>query len=244
MSRAGSAAIHAEDVTIADGEAVLCRNVSLSVPPASAFALMGQPRAAQAFLQCLAGRRRAASGSIRLLGIDPGSRWRLRSRRLFVPADRRIPELGSERYAPELMLLENPAPNRETRLSLRRAVSAGMTLFLTTVDSEIAADIADQIGILARGRLLWTGAAVEVAARFRRVRFMTRVTEARTSFGTELDEFDAVRVRVRGWGVEAVVSNFDEAAFERLRAREDVSDVESEPMTLSEILEACRVDGD
>jgi hypothetical protein len=45
-------------------------------------------------------------------------------------------------------------------------------------------------------------------------------------------------VKVRGWGVEAVVSNFDEAELERLRETEGVSEVRSTPMTLDEIFRA------
>jgi len=44
-----------------------------------------------------------------------------------------------------------------------------------------------------------------------------------------------VRVRVRGWGVDAVVSNFDEMAFERFRATDGVRDARADPMSLEEI---------
>jgi hypothetical protein len=47
-----------------------------------------------------------------------------------------------------------------------------------------------------------------------------------------------VRVKVRGWGVDAVVSNFDEAAFERFRGTEGVSEARVAPMTLEEIFAA------
>ena len=49
---------------------------------------------------------------------------------------------------------------------------------------------------------------------------------------------DAARVRVRGWGVEAVVSNFDDILFERLQATEGVSEVRVSPMRLDEIFRA------
>ena len=78
----------------------------------------------------------------------------------------------------------------------------------------------------------------EIARRFRRIRYVNEITEARTEYGNELDLFDAVRVRVRGWGVDAVVSNFEEAAFERFRATEGVNDVSAVPMSLTEIFEA------
>jgi len=65
--------------------------------------------------------------------------------------------------------------------------------------------------------------------------YSNRLTETRTAFGTELDEFDALRVKVRGWGIDAIVSNFDEAALERLRAVDGVENVQADAMPLEEI---------
>ena len=61
------------------------------------------------------------------------------------------------------------------------------------------------------------------------------MTETRTAFGTELDEFDALRVKVRGWGIDAIVSNFDEEAFERFRADRRRRDATAEALPLEEI---------
>ena len=47
---------------------------------------------------------------------------------------------------------------------------------------------------------------LQFKARFRRIRYANRMTETRTDFGNELDAFDAARVQVRGWGIDAVVS--------------------------------------
>jgi hypothetical protein len=47
-----------------------------------------------------------------------------------------------------------------------------------------------------------------------------------------------VRVKVRGWGVDAVVSNFDETAFESFRGTEGVENARAETMTLEEIFAA------
>ena len=113
-----------------------------------------------------------------------------------------------------------------------------MTVVFTSGNGP-ASELAERAALFSRGRLVAEGAVGELRGRFRRVRFVTRLTETRTAFGTELDEFDAVRVRVRGWGIEAVVANFDPSAFERLRAVDRVSDAEAEPMTLGEIAEAC-----
>jgi ABC-type multidrug transport system ATPase subunit len=119
-----------------------------------------------------------------------------------------------------------------------------MTIFLTTSNHEVAETLADRAGLLARGRLVADGPLSQLVARFRRIRFVTRQTETRTTFGTELDEFDAVRVRVRGWGADAVVSNYDDSAFDRLRGIDGVSEASASPMTLADILESCRSEND
>jgi hypothetical protein len=94
------------------------------------------------------------------------------------------------------------------------------------------------VGFLKEGRLVREEEAVSLTLRFRRIRFVNELTEARTEFGNELDLFDAVRVKVRGWGVDAVVANFDEAAFESFREMEGVRDAVALPLTLEEIFDA------
>ena len=42
-------------------------------------------------------------------------------------------------------------------------------------------------------------------------------------------------MKVRGWGIEAVVSNWDEGAFERFRRMDGVEGAESSAMSLEEI---------
>ena len=94
---------------------------------------------------------------------------------------------------------------------------------------------ADCVGFLSKGRLVLDEDVRTLIARFRRIHYVNEVTETRTEYGTELDRFDAVQVKVRGWGVDAVVSNFDEAEFERLRKTEGVGGARALPMTLDEI---------
>jgi len=111
------------------------------------------------------------------------------------------------------------------------------TVFATVSDPALAT-LADRVGFLSEGRLVLDDAVPALTARFRRLRYVNEITENRTEYGTELDEFDAVKVKVRGWGVEAVVSNFDDALFERLRATEGVLDARADPMTLDEVFRA------
>lgn len=102
-------------------------------------------------------------------------------------------------------------------------------------DDPRRASAADRVGFLKDGRLVIEDALPRLLSRFRRIRYVNEVTETRTEYGTELDLFDAVLVKVRGWGVDAVVSNFDGAAFERFRAIEGVRDARADPLTLEEI---------
>jgi ABC-type multidrug transport system ATPase subunit len=113
----------------------------------------------------------------------------------------------------------------------------GATTVFVTSDPRAAAAAA-RIGFLREGRLVREEESASLTSRFRRIRYVNELTEARTEFGNELDAFDAVKVKVRGWGVDAVVANFDELAFERFRAMEGVNDAVALPMTIEEIFEA------
>jgi ABC-type multidrug transport system ATPase subunit len=148
-------------------------------------------------------------------------------------------------HAPELLVLDDPTLGLDA--VARRALydeivgelaDRGTTIFLTTHDLSGFESLASHVGILKEGRLVLDEGMEALKARFRRIRYANRLTETRTAFGTELDAFDAVRVRVRGWGIDAVVSNFDEEAFERFRATDGVTDASSEALPLEEIFVA------
>lgn len=111
------------------------------------------------------------------------------------------------------------------------------TVFATVSDPALASR-ADRVGFLSEGRLVLDDAVRTLIARFRRIRYVNEMTETRTEYGTELDRFDAVRVKVRGWGVEAVVSNFDDAEFERFCATDGVLEPRADTMTVAEIFTA------
>jgi hypothetical protein len=128
----------------------------------------------------------------------------------------------------ELLVCEGDAPLEPV---------PGGTSFLATSSPPLAS-AADRVGFLKEGRLVREEDRVSLASRFRRLRYVNEMTEARTEYGNELDAFDAVRVKVRGWGVDAVVSNFDEALFARFRGMEGVKDAVALPMTIEEIFEA------
>jgi ABC-type multidrug transport system ATPase subunit len=165
----------------------------------------------RAVLRCLRGDLRPKEGRVVVFGLDPRRERREIARRM------RSGELvvSEERFEP----------------------GAGATV-VASVSDAARADGADRVGFLSEGRLVLDDDLPALTARFRRISYVNEITETRTEYGTELDDFDAVRVRVRGWGVEAVVSNFDEARLERLRATEGVSEVKAMPMTIEEIFAA------
>ena len=145
-------------------------------------------------------------------------------------------------HSPELLVLDDPTLGLD--VVARRALfeeivgelaDRGTTVFLTTHDLAGFEGIATRVGILKDGQLMLDEDAEALKSRFRRIRYANRLTETRTAFGTELDAFDAVRVRVRGWGIDAIVSNFDEAAFERFREIDGVDDASAESLPLEEI---------
>jgi len=189
-----------------------CREVSFEVESGGAYVLVGRPGSGkQAVVRCLRGALRPQQGRVRVFGLDPRRERRAVAKRIA---------------SGELVLSEE-----------RFERTPNATVFATTSDPSLAT-AADRVGFLKNGRLVLDDDVREIVRRFRRIRYVNEITEARTEYGTELDLFDAVRVRVRGWGVDAVVSNFDDVAFERFRATDGVTDVSALPMTLTEIFEA------
>ena len=69
---------------------------------------------------------------------------------------------------------------------------------MTTHDLAGIEGIATRVGILKEGRLALDEETETLKARFRRIRYGNRITETRTVYGTELDAFDAVSVKVSG----------------------------------------------
>jgi len=161
--------------------------------------------------RCLLGDLRPKEGRVLVFGLD---------------ARRERREIARRIRAGELVVLEE-----------RFEAPPGATVFATASNPAVAEN-ADRVGFLSRGRLLLEDDVPALLARFRRIHYVNEITENRTEYGTELDEFDAVKVKVRGWGVEAVVSNFDDAELERFRRIEGVSDVRAAAMTIEEIFGA------
>lgn len=235
-----SLAVQVENLTVREGDSLALTDVALSVPRGSIYGLLGLGDGPGALMRSLTGAHRTRTGRVTILGYDAASRWRLRSRRLFLPAGHDLSSALENRKAPELLLLEAPEQAGTSGLvaQLRSLASRGTATLFTTRDAALAETAADRIGILARGRLVADETSPELLARFRRIRYANCMTETRTEFGNELDAFDALRVQVRGWGINAIVSNFEDSAFERFRRMDGVENAEAEPLSLEEIFAA------
>ncbi|KAA0253813.1 ABC transporter ATP-binding protein [Acidobacteria bacterium ACD] len=150
---------------------------------------------------------------------------------------------------PELLVLDDPTLGLDA--VARRAffeeivtelADRGVTILLATHDFAGVERIADHVGILRGGRLVVQEPLEELKKRFRRVTYANERTETRTEFGNELDGLGAEAVKVRGWGIEAVVSGFTEEAFARFAQLDGVSGAEEQPLSLEEIFVALTGD--
>jgi ABC-2 type transport system ATP-binding protein len=144
--------------------------------------------------------------------------------------------------SPELLVLDDPTLGLDA--VARRAffeelvgelADRGTTVFLTSHDLAGVESMATHVAFLKEGRIVLDEELETLKDRFRRLRYGNEATEERTDFGQELSAFDAVRVKVRGWGVEAVVSNYAEESFTRFAALEGVVDAEASALSLEEI---------
>jgi ABC-2 type transport system ATP-binding protein len=150
---------------------------------------------------------------------------------------------------PELLIMDDPTLGLDavTRRALYDELVGELadhatTVFLTTHDLAGIEGITTRVGILKEGRLVLDEELDRLKRRFRRIRYGNRLTETRTAFGTELDDFEAVKVQVRGWGVDAIVSNYDDASFERFRRVDGVEDASTSALSLEEIFLAVAGD--
>jgi ABC-2 type transport system ATP-binding protein len=144
--------------------------------------------------------------------------------------------------APDLLVLDDPTLGLD---AVARAAffdelvgelaDRGTTVLLTSHDLAGVEKMADHVGILKGGRLVVDESLEGLKARFRRLRYGNEGAEDPASYGQELSAFDAVRVKVRGWGIEAVVSNYGGEPFARFAALEGVVDAEASALSLEEI---------
>jgi GTPase SAR1 family protein len=212
--------VRVERLTVRFADIVACAGVSLSVPRGAVYALLGKVGAGKTTLiRCLLGQQEPDSGRVLLFGEDARKKRRRLARRIATSA-------GGKR---ELVLLDDPAE--------APSLPADATALVATSSPALVEGVATHVGILKKGRLV-LDAEIGRLSSLRRIRYANRMTETRTALGTELDEFHALSVRVRGWGSEAIVSDFDAAAFARFRQIDGVEDAVAESLTLEEAFEA------
>lgn len=133
--------------------------------------------------------------------------------------------------SPDLLVLDDPTLGLDVvaRRSLFEEVidelaQRGITVLLTTHDLAGVEGLVDCVGIMKNGRLVLDEELEPLKARFRRIRF------AAQPVALEKSALRTAIVRRWGAGAEAIVTNYDDVAFERLHANAEVS-----PMTLEEI---------
>lgn len=135
---------------------------------------------------------------------------------------------------PELLILDDPTLGLDVlaRKSLFDEVISdladrGTSVLITTHDLAGVEALADRVGILKNGRVVLDEEMETLKSRFRRIRF------ASAPIALASGNLLAARVTQWGSGTEAVVSNFDDVAFERFRNMANVAEVA--PMSLEEI---------
>ena len=138
--------------------------------------------------------------------------------------------------SPELIVLDDPTLGLDVvaRKSLFDEVIAeladrGTTVFLTTHDLAGVEHIADRVAIMNAGRIVLEEELETLKARFRRIRF------AAQPLALEAASFRTALVRSWGAGTEAIISNYDDLAFERLRANATIQSADVSAMSLEEI---------
>ncbi|HEX2642999.1 MAG TPA: ABC transporter ATP-binding protein [Thermoanaerobaculia bacterium] len=147
-------------------------------------------------------------------------------------------------FSPRLLILDDPtlgldAYARKTFFEelIGELADRGTTVFLTTHDLAAVEGIADRVGILSDGKLLLDEGMESLKQRFRRISFPAAAGDTGDTAvpEREIAALAPVAVAARGWGVEAVVSNYDEERFTRTRPAAANRGVEISALTLEEI---------
>ncbi len=137
--------------------------------------------------------------------------------------------------SPELLVLDDPTLGLDVvaRRSLFEEVigdlaDRGTTIFITTHDLAGVETFADRVGMMESGRLVLDEEVDALKSRFRRIRFAAQPVIDASVLRTTV-------MRSWGAGAEAIVSNYDDLAFERMRSSSNIGAAEVEAMSLEEI---------
>jgi ABC-2 type transport system ATP-binding protein len=117
--------------------------------------------------------------------------------------------------SPRLLVLDDPtlgldAVARKTVFEelIGELADRGTTVFITSHDLAGVEKIADRVGVLRQGKLVLDEDMETLKHRFRRLSFPSAEREP------QLEALAPVAVASRGWGIEAVVANYDEGRLE------------------------------
>ena len=129
----------------------------------------------------------------------------------------------------ELMVGLDPRSVRLVKDLLQSLADRGTTIFITTHDLAGVERFADRVGMMEQGRIVLDEDVDALKSRFRRIRFAAQPVA-----------IDAAALRptvMRSWGggAEAIVSNYDDVSFERMRSASNIGAAEVEAMSLEEI---------
>ena len=138
--------------------------------------------------------------------------------------------------SPELLVLDDPTLGLDVvaRKSLFEEVigdlaDRGTTIFITTHDLAGVETFADRVGMMEHGKLVLDEDVDALKSRFRRIRFAAQPVAIDTTV------LRPTVMRSWGGGSEAIVSNYDDLAFERMRSASNIGAAEVEAMSLEEI---------
>jgi ABC-type multidrug transport system ATPase subunit len=109
----------------------------------------------------------------------------------------------------------------------------GTTTFITTHDLAGVEGVANRVGMLTGGHLVVDEPMEALKTRFRRLR-IARAQAASSEPAKAWGPFRVVTTKTQSWGTEAVVLNFDEAAFASWQ-RDSGVEVECESVSLEDI---------
>ena len=114
----------------------------------------------------------------------------------------------------------------------------GTTVLVTTHDLVGIEGIADRVGIMHHGKLVYDEAMDELKKRFRRLRFIRAEVMEVDEVRAALDPLDVADCRFVGAAVDAVVGLADHARVSAFMEAVGLTDLEIEPLSLEEIFVA------
>ncbi len=146
---------------------------------------------------------------------------------------------------PEVLILDDPtlgldAVVRRTLLEelVGDLADRGITVLVTTHDLTGIEGIADRVGIMQHGRLVYDETMEGLKARFRRLRCVRSEGTSIEVVRAALKPLDVAASRFVGAGVDAVIGRADHAAVARFKETAGVGEIDLEPLSLEEIFVA------